>query len=402
MMMSKQLYKMTIYGRTALENNLLKEEDIEFKHIGLFLDNRSTYNWNDSFMEHLKVISIDTVNIQDKSFYRYPKLTLPRNKMQILSDKYNTKIVRNPDKADYKIISEKLLETFLNRTWQCGHDCDVLIGLYKMFQNSILVENSAKEKINDFMKNNSDCALILESDFYYNSSFSNNSNISTLLNASEKYMNDLRNADTRYAHYVKKENMDHYLDIIKSDNLLIDSDLSKICTEDSVTLDDESYRRLEEMLKSSDKENQKMALETMANCNYETSKSYIALLLYFYSDDIKYCGIWNSVNVKALKKEFTNYIFQPDFYRTWAYDTLVKKLTEDDALTEFTVSEITKNVFDKVLKTTFGVNSNSVFEISISSIKLKEKYKDKIKAQYPYANKSQALYQSMQADDLPF
>lgn len=398
--MSKQLYKLYINGTSASSNNIVKKEDIHFEHIGLFLENRSNFNWNDPITEYLKIISIDTFDIQDKSFYRYPKLTLPRNKMQILSDKYNTKIVRNPDKADYKIMSEKLIESLLDRSWQCAHKCDVLIGLSKILNNSMLVENSAKQKINDFINNNSDCVLIIESNFYYNR---NPNSINTLLNTCDKYINDSRNADTRYAHYVSNKNVKYYLDIKKSDNLLLDSDISRICTEDSVTLDEEAYRRLEEMLKSSDRDNQKMALETMANCNYQTSKSYIALLLYFYSQDIKDCGIWNSINVNALKKEFTNYIFQPDFYRTWAYDNLVKKLTEDDILTEFTVGEVIKNVFDKVLKSTFGVNSDSVFEISMSNIKLKDKYKDKIKAQYPYASKSQVLLETMQEDgDLPF
>ena len=35
--------------------------------------------------------TLDNVNYQDSSFYRYPKLTLPRDKFQVIKDKYNAK-----------------------------------------------------------------------------------------------------------------------------------------------------------------------------------------------------------------------------------------------------------------------------------------------------------------------
>ena len=54
----------------------------------------------------LNVVSLDSSMIQDASFYRYPKLTLPRTKVDILKEKFNISITRAEDKADYKIISD--------------------------------------------------------------------------------------------------------------------------------------------------------------------------------------------------------------------------------------------------------------------------------------------------------
>ena len=56
----------------------------------------------------------DSIDLTDKKIYRYPKLTLPRNKVNLLKDKFNLKLVRDPDKADYHIVSNKFINTMVS------------------------------------------------------------------------------------------------------------------------------------------------------------------------------------------------------------------------------------------------------------------------------------------------
>ena len=55
----------------------------------------------------VNISKVNTVDIQSKSFYRYPKLDLPRMKVDLLKEKYDISITRNKDAADYKVISLK-------------------------------------------------------------------------------------------------------------------------------------------------------------------------------------------------------------------------------------------------------------------------------------------------------
>ena len=59
-----------------------------------------------------KALNITGADIQDKLLYRYPNLTLPRSKVDLLKDKYNVKVIRDRTKADYKIISKKYINLY--------------------------------------------------------------------------------------------------------------------------------------------------------------------------------------------------------------------------------------------------------------------------------------------------
>ena len=74
----------------------MKREAISIDEMGVYLYN--TNNWTvqteDLEMLGLKVDPQD-VDLQDKKLYRYPKLSLPRQKVDLLKDSYNVKIIRD-------------------------------------------------------------------------------------------------------------------------------------------------------------------------------------------------------------------------------------------------------------------------------------------------------------------
>ena len=53
---------------------------------------------------NLNLKSNNTLSVQDKTLFRYPKLDLPRQKVDLLKEKYNCKVIRDPDKADIHIV----------------------------------------------------------------------------------------------------------------------------------------------------------------------------------------------------------------------------------------------------------------------------------------------------------
>jgi hypothetical protein len=67
---------------------------------------------------------------------------------------------------------------------------------------------------------------------------------------------------------------------------------------------EDMYNRVEEMLKSSDEESKKLAIESMASCDFQKSAVYLLLLLYHHSSIIQYIPSKNHANFKSLLRFF--------------------------------------------------------------------------------------------------
>ena len=54
--------------------------------------------------------------------------------------------------------------------------------------------------------------------------------------------------------------------------------------------------------------------------------------------------MWNQINFKSLKKEFTDYIdVQPNSW-AWGYDRVIKQLSKDGILNSWAVKEVVKKI----------------------------------------------------------
>jgi len=73
-----------------------------------------TNNWNLTG-EDVKNLNLPNVKpggnivLKDKTIFRYSKLNLPRQKVDLLKDRENIKVTRKPENADIHIISYKFL-----------------------------------------------------------------------------------------------------------------------------------------------------------------------------------------------------------------------------------------------------------------------------------------------------
>ena len=92
-------------------SNRLIPEAIESEFLGMMVFASEGWSIRDTQKDELKsnflVQTIDATDLQDATIYRFPKLDLPRQKVDVLKEKYNLSVTRNQDKADYSIISYK-------------------------------------------------------------------------------------------------------------------------------------------------------------------------------------------------------------------------------------------------------------------------------------------------------
>lgn len=107
---------------------------------------------------------------------------------------------------------------------------------------------------------------------------------------------------------------------VKHENTL----LSILNSDDCVTIDEEVFGNLTQMLRSSDEDNHVLAMEIMANCNYKESLMYLEILFYENSHTMSRVNAKNHVNFKSL----LSYLGKTPSSMNTTRDDIVKSLLE--------------------------------------------------------------------------
>jgi len=360
-------------------NSRLYEECIELQCLGLYMYNKQSYGYHEHEVSHslkeLFSIAYSDSLLQNAKIYRFPKLTLPRDKVKILCDKYNAKVVRDIEVATLAVLSLNYMDNLTDHTW--GKSCvRNQAESFKKFEEGInknVFTPGSINKIETFLNNIGPEDKVR----WYNASYYWSKDVGKIV---KDYLSSLEIADSSgYMWYIKNSEIPKYHSILKhKDKLVWDTDLNKSATSDSLILNSEYYSNIIKMISSSDQENVTMGLEIMANCNSEESKTFLSLLFYFHSNELKNCKSWNHVNFKALKNKYNKYINTYGFHYVGAFDQIVKHLIEDNALTEFAVNTIACSLFKNVFEGQYGVKANSVFKIDPSSLILRDEFSKKI------------------------
>jgi len=342
-------------------SSCMKSSDITIQNKGLYISDKK---YNEKLSFDLTLNTPTSQEIKDKSFYRYPNLTLPRMKVDVLKEKHNVKILRDKDKADYRIIS------YIHMTNLCEFIWGKCITVSVLIKN--LIDKGYKQDIIDcFVGLPQDDMITLSNKYYIHNKHSDYIMFNDIFDYSKV---------TAYC-FVDLKNISEYLEILNATNLIKDSHIVSLCNEDSVIITGEEYRTMQKMIKSGDKENVTLALEMIANCNLESSFDYVSLIYYFLYERLKDASNWNNVNVKTLRKRLSEFTPWGNNQTGSTYNNYLLKLIEEDKLTEFAFKETARYAFHNVIKTAMGLNheGDKVFTIELDSIKLNPEYKNKLK-----------------------
>ena len=110
-MKKKYIIEINIQEDNIDKDGKLTANAITWKDSGSFLLYRSR-SWvvEKKYLNKLGISLLKkTVDLQDKKVYRFPKLDLPRQKVDLLKDKFNCKVIRNSNLADIQIVSMNFL-----------------------------------------------------------------------------------------------------------------------------------------------------------------------------------------------------------------------------------------------------------------------------------------------------
>lgn len=383
--MFKEIIKISFKENTEVNNvnYMLQSSDFKFEfkiekqYLGFEAKDYSLKN------------KINKANLKNKSIYRYSKIKLPRDKVDLLKNSCNLKVTRDKKNADYHIISSDMMR----------HMCTT--KLYRKTSMSQLKKNieiidkriettSAENKfflealnlkISEFCIENPDITLDDRS-VYLNLNFTwYRPNVVQVTNGvSIKIYRDvwenLFPAKNKQWFHIAKNNYD--ASTLDTEKHVLDSTLIDIASESLAVLKSSDYESIKTMINSHDRQDIDMAVQIMANCNYEKSKDVVGLLYAFNHEKLRYASNWNHINVKAMRNAFKAYDFYFQRGNSGAHNRLIEELMNGDSLTEFAVKTICEHMFETVLEHNFGHVQN-LFDISLKDVKLKAHVIEKIK-----------------------
>jgi len=319
---------------------------------------------------------VDTVDLQDKKIYRYPRLDLPRQKVDLLKDKFNCKVIRDVSKADIGIVSMKFFDNLVKREWGNSISYVELYGILSELKNSDLLSDSALIELRDFMSQTDTTYRV---SFKYNKDWSES--VPTALKMYEfveQISQANRKEDRGHDWILPKENYDAYDTIINSGvDLIADTDLCAIIDEDLAVLENEKFDEVEKMVTSSDIDNRSLALEMLANSNIEKSFDVVSGIYYWHYDWLKATTNWNTVNVKAFRKRMKSYEGNHNTQAIYSFNKYLNLLANDRKLSRFAVDSTREKLHKTFLGNLVGPSAD-VFRVDLDSLYINEELTNKI------------------------
>jgi len=394
----KQLWLISIDANKLEKVNntlIMQNGSVKVKQLGHHIesgDNSGRYSNKSNNVEMRKIMSnIQTITSDDlknaNSLFRFPRLSLSRDKVKILQEKFDLKLKRDFHEADYGIVSEKYFDGLFCTRWLSTAESADVIAWAQVYKN-VFEDDLYDEIVYMVSKIPADAYVVIESEWWSSYNHDNASNIDRYHKMAENARNI--GGSSKYHYYI--ESLNQWNNIQDNISKLVwDTNINELATEDSETLTEEMYIQLKTMLGwektesgcgwqgNRDRENMNLALAMIANCNIKESHTYLALLFAFLSDSMKDSSVWNTVNFKSVRKKFQKYIDMNGWNWGHSYNNMIKDLIEDDALTEWAFKEISERMFYEMFDSQFGIDSKTCFTINPNSIELKPKFKEMMK-----------------------
>lgn len=227
----------------------------------------------------------------DKIFFA-PGINIPRVKMKNIYNEFGVRSVRDIDQADKVFIGAKTMDEMTSSYWYYG----VKTEAFKTFLNSLTVDTHIDG--HDFQKA-TDALEFYTNDYVLIDSWSE----VRLLKDNACIPGHIQKEDLMDSNsfcYFTTDGAEIYEKLITKSLYHEDSLLKYINGTDAVVIDEKMFKTLSQMFESGDTDNTVLAMEIMANSNYEESLVYLLFLFEDYGNKIGDQRTRNHVNFKGL------------------------------------------------------------------------------------------------------
>ncbi len=361
----QKLYKITLStgDNCVSQDQKFTSSAFNVQELGNYVANNPGWHITKSFIrEHLLPENNNVINLQDKNIYRYPKLTLPTQKVDLLKDKYNLKVTRKINTADYRVISTKYLESILENSWDKVFDFSICFKFFKHLVEEKLLSESGYTKAKQIVEGlPKDCKVIINRPWSYG----------TTDKLTVNKFEFPENHSNRIV-YVKKTMVPVLNDIMNTnpEKIIFDTEVSDIIDEGLAEINDDQFETIKQMITSSDVDSRSLAVEMLANCNISKSFNIVSYLYYWHYDWFKDTSNWQSVNIKTFRKRMKKYEggISEGIH---SYNQYIQLLIQDGKLTTFVLNKTRERLYKNILGGVIG-DTAAVFTMPIDCLNIKE------------------------------
>ena len=180
-------------------------------------------------------------SINGKKLYRYPNLTLPRQKVDILKEKEDIKIVRDPNNADIHVISYKFLRNLFTFRWEKAISFIDFFNIIKEAIAKDLVNQEVIDELKEIIKN-ADKDSYISYDRHY--SYGNNQTQEDWFEAFYKLFEPYKEDYNKVIVLEKKNKSDFETFINTNSEIVFDVDVLNIIDSELAVLSNDQYENI--------------------------------------------------------------------------------------------------------------------------------------------------------------
>ena len=303
--------------------------------------------------------------IGDKLFFA-KGVNIPRVKLKNLTRDYKIKSTTKIEDANAVFISTNTIAKYIDRTWQYT----VKTKNFKEFFQGVVdcgyMDSYYVDKIKSALEFYESDYIIID---YNTKNILEDTHVAYRLNEGVSFSSEV-------IYRINDDYLDSYKNIISfTGNVYYENDLLKhLNGSDALAIEENMYESLCEMFDSSDTDNHTMAMEIMANSQFDDSVLYLSLLFNKYYYEMQNSRTKSHVNFKSLLALMD---IRSNYY-SLDIDDVIERLKKHSKLTKENVDIVLKKLGDKI---TSGGNSTY---FKIKTITMTEEMLEVLNLNYEY------------------
>lgn len=265
---------------------------------------------------------------KNDKIYIYPGSTIPRFKVKTFCEKYKVSVVKFADKANVKIISNDMSKDLVTSgSYLSYYVRTELLEFLERYGNK---NNKTVTDIIDLLKQQT--SEIVNCDYYFNRALVDNNHGLAAINFKEKeYSDELTNyyEELNNLYFKDEDAYKEFLSVYNDPNVYTDHSLLRLLNTGGI-MDAAQYENIKRLFESSDRSNNNLAMEAIANCDFERSAVYLLLLVHKYNNKMYESTNRNHVNFKS----FLNFFDINSLRYSYSYEDLINALIKRKLLNQ--------------------------------------------------------------------
>ena len=364
--------KISIVSNNKKTNKIL-DTAFKLEETGIYIGSISGWQLDKKLLDTVLPNSSKTITVQDKKLYRWPHLDLPRQKVDLLKEKFNCKITRSVEKADIEIISVNGMRKLVDMDWHASYNYSGMYEFLSFLKSADILTESSLIKCREILDGvPKESRINIIRDYSWQEQDKSIEDTNKIIS---NYLEKTRPKNGGREVVVRgKDKIDTYHHLVNtSSQIVYDVDINNIVDVDLAIIENTELENIEQMITCSDIDSRSLALEMLANCNVNKSFDVVSSIYYWHYDWLKDTNNWNTVNVKALRAKMKMFESGGSKNSCYCYNHYIKTLVDLDKLTRFAIDNTRKRLYKDILGSLVGTDrEDTVFHVDFDNLRLRD------------------------------